>query len=407
MRKLCLYLPLLLSSFCVLGQDTIPVHYDAVFGDAPELENKPVYVVLEGAWLAQSNAIHLDFVQTVLFGGTLNHTANQHLHQKLNQRNQLMGQQEFGFQLKSALDSSSFLPKGLFCVQWKKCSWNHLVFSKDVFGLALLGNAPFLGQKLDLSNTSFTQLSYQKIGLGLESEKGGWSFFINGIEGSDFYQFRIDKGEIYSDPNGSFIDLNYRMVQVKSLQPNSGVGIGLDFQWKKNFGEVQWIGEVADLGWIKFKDVERSAWSADDSFAGISWSEAILNGQEGDEALAQWTEPLKKTKDRSIQLPTRLTAGVSTKGIGYRVITYCFERQLGWQTLYFSKSNLPIKHGILHYELGLNHTFNDRYALSGEVGFMNNKKDFSLSVLASELPGFLMANSRQLMCQISIQKRIF
>ena len=402
MRTFCLNVVLIFMSFWVFGQDN-----GAIFGDAPELENKPVYVSVGGSWLAQSNEINLNFVKKVLYGGTLDHTTNQNIWSNLKQRNQLMGHQQFGIQIRSAMDSSSLFPDGFFCVQWQRASWNHVIFSKDVFGLAMLGNAPFIGKQLDLSGTSFTQLSYQKIGLGFQSVKNGWSLYINGIEGRDYYQFRIDNGDVYTDPSGQFIDLNYQMVQVQSLQRNSGVGMGLDFQWQKQEGVVQWDAEVCDLGWLKFKDVERSVWRANEEFTGISWSEAILNGESGDEALEHWTEPEKKTKDRSVSLPTRLTAGVSAGGIGYRVTTYCFQRQLGWQSLYFSKSNVPLKRGQLHYELALNHTFQNRYALSGEIGFNNNKKNFDLSIMASELPGFLMGNSRQLMYQINVQKRIF
>lgn len=402
MRIFCLTVIFLFFSVLGFGQDSV-----ALFGNAPELENKPVYISLGGSWLAQSNEINLNFVKKVVFGGILDQATNQNIWSKLKHTNQIMGQQQFGFQLKSTLDSTSWLPDGLFCVQWKNCSWNHVIFSKDVFGLSMLGNAPFTGKQLDLSGTSFTQLSYQKIGLGFQSVKNGWAVYINGVEGRDFYQFRIDKGDVYTDPSGQFIDLNYRMVQVKSLQQNSGVGMGLDFQWQKKIGRVQWNAEVCDLGWMKFRDLEKSVWKANDEFTGTSWSDAVLNGESGDEALADWTEPKKKTRDISVSLPTRLIAGLSVGGFGYRVITYCFERQLGWQSLYFSKSNLPIKQGQLHYELALNHTFYNRYALSGEIGFNNNKKNFDLSITASELPGFLMGNSRQLMCHINVQKRIF
>lgn len=402
MRTFCLNVIFLFFSVLGYGQDSI-----ALFGDAPELENKPVYVSIGGSWLAQSNEINLNFVKKVIYGGTLDHTTNQNIWANLKQRNQLMGHQQYGIQIRSAMDSSSLFPDGFFCVQWQQASWNLVVFSKDVFGLSLLGNAPFTGKQLNLSGTSFTQLSYQKIGLGFQSVKNGWSVYLNGIEGRDYYQFRIDNGDVYTDPSGQFIDLNYRMVQVKSLQQNSGVGMGLDFQWQKKVGGVQWDAEVSDLGWLKIKDVERSVWRADEEFTGTSWSNAILSGESGDQLLAEWTEPMVKTKDINVSLPTRLAAGVSVGGFGYRVITYCFERQLGWQSLYLSKSNLPIKRGQLHYELALNHTFHNRYALAGEIGFENNKKNFDLSITASELPGFLMGNSRQLMCQINVQKRIF
>jgi hypothetical protein len=398
MRTFFLNVVLIFMSFCVFGQD---------FGDAPELANNPVYVAIGGSWLAQSNEINLNFVKKVIYGGTLDQTTNQNIWANLKQRNQLMGHQQYGIQIRSAMDSSSLFPNGFFCVQWQQSSWNHVVFSKDVFGLSMLGNAPFTGKQLDLSGTSFTQLSYQKIGLGIQSVKNGWSIYLNGIEGRDYYQFRIDNGDVYTDPLGQFIDLNYRMVQVKSLQQNSGVGMGLDFQWQRKEYGIQWNAELNDLGWLKFRDLEKNVWKASDEFTGVSWSDAILNGESGNEALAEWTEPKQKTKDRIISLPTRLTAGVSVKGIGYKVVTYCFERQLGWQSLYFSKNNVPIKRGQLHYELALNHTFQNRYALSGEIGFENNKKNFDLSIMASELPGFLMGNSRQLMCQINLQKRIF
>jgi hypothetical protein len=380
---------------------------ESPFGEAPVQPVKPVYLSVGGSWLAQSNEINLAFVKKVLYGGTLDRTVNQNIWSNLKQNNQLMSHQQYGIQIRSAIDSTVLMPNGFFCIQWQQASWSHLSFSKDVFGLAMLGNASFTGRELDLSGTSFTQLSYQKIGLGFQHADKGWTVFLNYIDGRDFYDFTINKGDFYTDPAGQFVDMRYRLTQLNAPQKNSGVGLGMDFQWAKKSGQVQWNLQVTDLGWVKFRDVEKSVWKGDERFTGLSWSESIIEGTSGDELLSEWTDAKVTQKNRNVLLPTRLKAGVQAGFIGYRVITYCFERQLGWQSIYFSKSDIPIKWGSLHYEMALNHTFQNRHALSCELGITNSKKDFSLSLMASELPGFLMSNSRQVMFQINVQKRIF
>jgi hypothetical protein len=402
MIKSLLNIVLLLRVVSSLGQSV-----ESPFGEAPVQPVKPVYLSVGGSWLAQSNEINLAFVKKVLYGGTLDRTVNQNIWSNLKQNNQLMSHQQYGIQIRSAMDSTALMPNGFFCIQWQQASWSHLSFRKDVFGLAMLGNASFTGRELDLSGTSFTQLSYQKIGLGFQHADKGWTVFLNYIDGRDFYALKINKGDFYTDPAGQFVDMRYRLTQLNAPQKNSGVGLGMDFQWAKKSGQVQWNLQVADLGWVKFRDVEKSVWKGDERFTGLSWSESIIDGTSGDELLSDWTDAKVTQKNRNVMLPTRLNAGVQAGFIGYRVITYCYERQLGWQSIYFSKSDIPIKLGSLHYEMALNHTFQNRHALSGELGITNSKKDFSMSLMASELPGFLMSNSRQVMFRINVQKRIF
>jgi hypothetical protein len=397
-------LPILLLSWSV---STWGQSIEHPLDDGPEQKVKPVYLTVEGSGMAQSNEINLNFVKKVIYGGTLDHTVNQNIWSNLSQRNQLMAHQQYGIQIRSALDSSALMHHDFFCVQWQQANWNHLSFTKDVFGLAMLGNAPFTGKMLDLSKTSFTQLSYQKIGLGLQNVDKGWTVFLNCIDGRDFYAFKINKGDVYTDPSGQFIDMQYRLTQLSAPQRNSGIGLGMDLKWSKKVGTVQWDFQMTDLGWVKFRDIEKSVWKGNDRFTGLSWSQAVLDGKTGDELLSQWTDASMIKKDRTVSLPTRLNLSVKAGWIGYRVITYCFERQLGWQSLYFSKSDIPVKRGWVHYEMALNHTFYNRIALSGEFGMTNTKKDLDFSLMASELPGFLMANSRQVMFQINVQKRIF
>lgn len=402
MIKSFLNIVLFLWAVSSLGQN-----WESQFGEAPVQSVKPVYLSIGGSMLAQSNEINLAFVRKVLFGGVLDRTVNENIWSDLKQYNQLMAHQDYGFQIRSAMDSTALLPNGFFCVQWQQANWSHLTFSKDVFGLAMLGNASLTGRDLDLSGSSFDQLSYQKIGLGFESVDKGWALFLNYIDGRDFYSFDINEGDFYTAPGGEFIDMNYRLTQLNAPRKNSGVGLGMDFQWSKKSGEVQWDVQVSDLGWVKFSDVEKSVWKGNERFTGISWSQSIIEGTSGDELLSDWTDAEVTQKNRNVLLPTRLNAGVQVGFVGYRVITYCFERQLGWQSVYFSKSDVPIKWGSLHYEMALNHTFLNRHALSGEVGLTNTRKDFSMSLMASELPGFLMSNTRQVMFQINVQKRIF
>jgi hypothetical protein len=402
MMKLIFNISLLLYTVCSFGQTL-----ESPFGPSPNPPAKPVYFSIEGVGLAQSNELNLDFVHKILFGGQLNNTVNQNIWSNLSTSNQLMGQQSFGVQVRSALDSTSRMGGTFFCIQWQQVKWNHLQFSKDAFGLAMLGNAPLLGKNLHLSGSSFLQFTYQKMGLGIQDRKKGYSIYLNGIAGGEYYGLNIQEGQVFSDPSGEFIDAQYQMSQLKSAQRNSGLGLGLDFYWSKRQRDVKWDVGVNDLGWIHFKGLEQKVWKGDEHFTGLSWSQAILDGGQDEDILTNWSDPLISTNNKTIHLPTMLKASLQVKSFGYRFITYCFERQLGWQTIYFAKENIPVKWGELNYEMAINKTLQNRYALSGQVGMNNRENRWGFSLLASELPGFLMANSRQLMLQLKFEKRIF
>lgn len=370
-------------------------------------KNKEFVLSGYGSLIGQSNELNAGFVKKILFGGTLSATVNDKIWERLNVTNQLIGHSSMGIAIKTSIDTSENNHSRFFCVQWERSNWNHLSFSRDAFGLVFLGNAPFLGQELQFSNTSFEQLNYQKMGLGFQNESKGFSVWLNLVDGINYQSFVVNNAKMKTDSSAAFVDFNYQITSLNSPLKNSGIGLALDFDFHKQKGDVKWDICIKDLGWVTFKSVESNIWTANDRFTGWQFSDQLGMDTNQTNQWDSWFEPNTQTISQRVVLPTMLNVGLKLRKWGYRVKTYCFERQLGWQTLYYGESYIPLKNGYLGYELALNRTFRDRHALSGEFSWMSNSRNTSFSISMSELPGFLMSNSRQLMFQFSLQKRIF
>jgi hypothetical protein len=142
-----------------------------------------------------------------------------------------------------------------------------MLYTRDLFDLAMNGNSGFEGDTADFSGSDFSFTAFQKIGFGLVSARNGSSVSLN------FYniQNRID----FTLRDGQFINSNdFDSIQVlvdgeysgKSSQRfDQGLGFGIDleyympFQWgsgKTSFVEFK----AANLGFgimTKDQDVYR------------------------------------------------------------------------------------------------------------------------------------------------------
>jgi hypothetical protein len=138
-------------------------------------------------------------------------------------------------------------------------------FTKDLFNIVFNGNQDYRGKTADLSNFNLNELNYQQFEFGLiknftRNEK---QFTIGGglslLNGQKHVSVTIDKGSLYTQQDGEYIDLttNLSMQQSDTSHQKFGASNGLGLSSHIYFSYLTTKGgqlkfEMSDLGFIRW-----------------------------------------------------------------------------------------------------------------------------------------------------------
>lgn len=135
-------------------------------------------------------------------------------------------------------------------------------FPKDLFELVFRGNKQFVDQKAEIGPMTLNFFDYQSLFLGVEKNINS-KFIIGGglsiIRGGQFNTLRIDRGTLYTAPDGSYLDFDMKFKLAFSESENffTSNGIGLAANWNASF--IQEKGrlnfEIRDLGFIRWSNL--------------------------------------------------------------------------------------------------------------------------------------------------------
>ncbi len=132
-------------------------------------------------------------------------------------------------------------------------------FTGDLYRLIFEGNANYADKIADLSGVQVKYLESQSIHLGvyrsLPTSASTLSRSIqcglNFVQGSNWYDIKIDKGSVFTEANGAYLDITMKgnMYQADTLKSFNGVGAGLNFSYKveKKNGR-QFLIEASNVG---------------------------------------------------------------------------------------------------------------------------------------------------------------
>jgi hypothetical protein len=136
-------------------------------------------------------------------------------------------------------------------------------FSKDAYELMLFGNAHYKNQKKEFGNLFFRNISYQRIGLGLQKyfahQSQCFTASLNFILGDYFNEVRISRGSLFTEQYGEYLDIDlayerhFAAIGKSDYSPR-GYGSSLNLDWKKLWVEKKALLEVniKDLGMIHY-----------------------------------------------------------------------------------------------------------------------------------------------------------
>lgn len=178
-----------------------------------------------------------------------------------------------GYKMKSGILFQTYADKflGIREVKYsiglqKRNSWG-AKFSKDLFDLIFRGNDYFAGKTATFNNSDFKLYEYNQLSFGFEKQfhKGDKLYNIGGslslLFGQQFFDAHISRGELFSEQDGRYLDLNINYDLKTSDTSNSGffavngLGSSLDLFWSytdenKNIFSVL-LNDIGFISWNK------------------------------------------------------------------------------------------------------------------------------------------------------------
>jgi hypothetical protein len=132
-------------------------------------------------------------------------------------------------------------------------------FTGDVYRLIFEGNANYAGKTADLSGVQVKYMEsqslhfgvYKSLPTGASTARRTIQCGLNFVQGSTWYDIKIDKGSVFTEANGAYLDITMKgnMYQSDTLKNFNGIGAGLNFSYKveKKNGR-QFLIEASNVG---------------------------------------------------------------------------------------------------------------------------------------------------------------
>ena len=220
-------------------------------------------IELSGNYAISSNAVTAKFYGHFYNGGFIDNGLKDQVSKRLSNKN------SFGAEAES---------KALYYSEGLKGPWSVYAglgynvdlgaqFTRDLFNVVFYGNAAYADKTADLSAIQVKYLESQALYFGLSralkmdslTAQKSIQFGINVVKGQNWYDIKVDKGALFTEQNGSFIDVaikgdSYHSDEAANdLAAFNGVGVGLNFTYKveKKKG-IQYSVELSNLGLMQW-----------------------------------------------------------------------------------------------------------------------------------------------------------
>ena len=156
-------------------------------------------------------------------------------------------------------------------------------FNHQLPTLALNGNKMFAGSTVNLGPSSFTNILYQQLSLGISQEigKGTWGLGFSVLNGMSLKQLSLPKANLFTEAEGQYIDFDTEGdFQFSDNRKNSnglGVSTSMSYQYlgKKNSIVIQ----ANDFGFIHWQQLNSYQANKNYHFEGIGIAD-IFNFNE-------------------------------------------------------------------------------------------------------------------------------
>lgn len=241
-------------------------------------------ISLKTTFESNANTLPNSMLAGLLWGGYLDATYLNDVKDKLKNSGN-----RFGFQFNNQAFYQWKSPKHEWVVGLKYRELFGLKFSKDLFGLAFLGNGPYEGKDADISNTKLGYWNYTGISAGMIKPINTYSSLYAGLSilyGLNYQSLTTKDAHIYTASEGEYIDTKGD-IKVGYKEPGYGLGVALNSTYRFQKGANTFALELQDFGFMQFQNFTTYEGHSDYKYKGANVSN--LTNFTGDSLFSDFT----------------------------------------------------------------------------------------------------------------------
>lgn len=214
----------------------------------------------------QTNGVPYDFGKAFVFPEFIDREKKDNAYSKLKGDNRFGALTEWQAQIIFPVDSASRAKGSHLSVRYRENSAYTGKFGDDAFKLLFDGNKQFAGQTADISGTELYFLAYRSFELGyvLTKPKALYSIHFGLATGRNFQQLKIEKGNLYTAEDGTYLDLNWNgsffgsASRVDGFFNSRASGAIMSLEFKQLAGR-KWVftESLSDLGFMNWNPAGR------------------------------------------------------------------------------------------------------------------------------------------------------
>jgi hypothetical protein len=233
----------------------------AFYSDSSIFGNPKLRVTLQGNYFLNASSIPNYFLGKALYESAyLDDDIKQTAIARLKSRNRI------GLEANAGLNVAFVKNDIRYSIGIGHKEFLSMKFTEDMFRLIFLGNKDFLDKTADVSNIRIKTFNYQYLSVGAEkklSESLVAGASLNLLRGGRYLNFRTQRGDLFTEANGTYLDLNSDLnIQFapndtsKAFESN-GLGTSLDLFFRTVKGKSLIEFSIQDLGFISWKEVKQ------------------------------------------------------------------------------------------------------------------------------------------------------
>ncbi len=203
--------------------------------------------------------------------------------------------------------------------------WFSLLSKSDLIKMILYGNKPFAGKEINFNSTKLNYFNFFSLTFGLFKNYFQKSFLLKAIFDVNFHIFKdiqyfnIPKGSIFTDKDGTYIDVFLNGTYQASKQYNPGLSFNMGLQWKHFDSKTTFSFQVYQLGYCKLN--KKSNYARIDTnicFEGFEIQNVLIqptfqSGLFSSDSLAKYYKSFLDTNYSYLRLPEIMRFYLSKK----------------------------------------------------------------------------------------------
>ncbi|HTO38723.1 MAG TPA: hypothetical protein VL021_09890 [Brumimicrobium sp.] len=304
---------------------------------------------ISGNVFHHSTSLTNEFTGKFLFGGEISEELAQKTFDKQRVYNRMGGGYHLRGEYRGIHEIFKNSPNWSWMIELSNELHAYGEYAENLMGLALLGNEPYLGERITLSGTEVRLDQFYTIGGGIHNKKTKSFITLNLVLPQNYFELNARKTYISFSENGDEItaDIDGYLRRANKDAFFKGAGVAVNFDFNIPFGKQEgfngYLGITArNLGFYGLHESRLSKVETSKSFTGFSFDDLL--GDDGFPDLLDSIKVYNSTGNKYKVMPGFFQVG--------KIVTAHSEKKLQsffGVRMYATQTYRPMVYAGLHY----------------------------------------------------------